>query len=32
MEPVEIIATMKTLLKFIKDMNKLGYVFREITS
>ncbi|CAD8149745.1 unnamed protein product [Paramecium octaurelia] len=32
MEPQEIISTTKTLLKFINDMHKIGYVFREITS
>ncbi|CAK64346.1 unnamed protein product (macronuclear) [Paramecium tetraurelia] len=32
MEPQEIISTIKTLLKFINDMHKLGYVLREITS
>ncbi|CAD8072776.1 unnamed protein product [Paramecium primaurelia] len=32
MEPQEIISIMKTLLKFINDMHKQGYVFREITS
>ncbi|CAD8072751.1 unnamed protein product [Paramecium sonneborni] len=32
MEPQEIIVTLKTLLKFINDMNKLGYVFRDINS
>ncbi|CAD8065909.1 unnamed protein product [Paramecium sonneborni] len=32
MEPYEIIATMKPLLFFINDMNKLGYLIRDITS